>query len=65
LAKRVPVLSEAYEGDISIHGYGHFDFEFVGAKITSSTRAVNQALTGSKIRETGRIWAHTMLTVGS
>jgi hypothetical protein len=64
LAKRVLVLSETYEGDISIHGYGHFDFEFVGAKITSSTTAVNQTLTGSKIRETGKIWTHTMLIVG-
>jgi hypothetical protein len=53
LAKRVPVLSEAYKEDISSHGYGHFDFETVGAKIIGSTRALNQTLTGSKIRETG------------
>jgi hypothetical protein len=65
LAKRVPVLSKAYEDDISNHGYGHFDFESVGAKITSSTRAVNQTPTGSKIRETGRICTHRMLIVWS
>ena len=64
LAKTVPVFSKACEGNISNHGYTHFDFETVGAKIYRCTIAINQTLTGRNIRETGE-YEHRMVTVES
>jgi hypothetical protein len=48
LAKRVPVFSKACKDNISSHGYRHFDFETVGAKIYRCMIALNQTLTGKK-----------------
>jgi hypothetical protein len=54
LAKRVLVFSKACEDNIPSHGYGHFDFETVAAKIYICMIAIDLKLTEKKnIREKG------------
>lgn len=50
LAKRVLFFSKACEDNVSSHGYRHYDFETVQAKIYRCTISINQTLTGRKIR---------------
>jgi len=54
----VMVFTKSYEDAISTPGYRYFDFETVGANTSNCKIAINQPLTGRKIRGTDA-YGHT------